>query len=266
MAGSVIAGVHTSSELFRLLFSASSQTFAALVELTLGSIAFVTAVLAARVALRGLGASRAAWWVLTAALVAWGTSNALFDLTVLAPVAGSAEVARDLQLVAIGMIVVSMAVMPAGRWQPGVRLRTSVDIVVMLLCVALVGTVVVVRFVLAHASSPGDELFSLLYPCAALLLCSQAYAKARRVGDRSRPELPAFVAGFAAWAFAGVGYALTTPSGVIGAPAINLAFGCGTALITYGAWAAGRPVRSSPGPHLRSYRVLLALPEIVVVA
>src|SRR5689334_2804983 len=203
MAGSVIAEVHASSDLSSLLFSASSQTFAALVELTLGSIAFVTAAFAARVALRGQGVSRAAWWILTVALVAWGTSNALFDLTVLAPVLGSAEVARNLQLVAIAMIVVSMAVMPARPWQPGVRLRTSVDIVVMLLCVVLVGTVVVVRFVLANASAPADELFSLLYPGAALLLCSQAYAKARRVGDRSRPELPAFVAGFGAWAFAG---------------------------------------------------------------
>jgi PAS domain S-box-containing protein len=249
-----------------MLFSASWQPFSALVELALGSIAFVTAVLAARVALRRQGTTRRAWWILTVALVAWGTSNALFDLTVLAPGLGSPGTARNLQLLAIVLIVVSMSMMPTDRWQPGAALRTVVDIVVMLLCVALVGTVVVVRFVLAHASSPGDELFSLLYPGAALLLCSLAYAKARRVDGRSRPELPAFVAGFAAWALAGVGYALTTPSGVIGAPAVNLAFACGTALMTYGAWAADRPVRSTPGLHLRSYRVLLALPEMVIVA
>ena len=265
-AGFVMEGLHSSGDLSRLLFSASAQPFSAQVELALGSVSFITAVLAARVALRGQGASRRAWWILAGALVAWGTSNALFDLTVLVPVVGSADAARDLQLVAIGMIVVSMAVMPAGSWQPGVALRTFVDILVMLLCIALVGTVVVVRFVLANASSPGDELFALLYPCTALLLCSQAYAKARRVSDKSRPELPAFVAGFGAWALAGVGFALTTPSGVIGAPAVNLAFACGTVLITYGAWSAGRPARSTRGPHLRSYRVLLALPEIVVVA
>ncbi len=266
MTASAPWGVDTSSDLFRALFTASFQPFSALVELSLGSIAFIAAVFAARVALRSFGTSRFAWWILTVALVAWGTSNALFDLTVLAPVLGSVGAARNLQLVAIGMIMVSMAVMPADRWQPGAALRTLVDIIVMLVCVALVGTVVVVRFVLAHASSPDDALFSLLYPGAALLLCSLAYSKARRVDDRSRPELPAFVAGFAAWALAGVGYALTTPDGVIGAPAVNLAFACGTLLITYGAWAAGRPVRSAAGPHLRSYRVLLALPEIVIVA
>src|SRR4051794_41097066 len=208
MAGLVVEGVDTSSDLFRVLFTASVQPLSAIVELVLGSIAFVSAVLAARVALRRQGRSRRAWWILTVALVAWGTSNALFDLTVLTPSLGSADAARDLQLVAIGLIVISMAAMPADRWQPGAALRTCVDIVVMLLCVALLGTVVVVRFVLVHASSPTDELFSLLYPCAALFLCSLAYAKARRVDGRTRPELPAFVAGFGAWAFAGVGYAL----------------------------------------------------------
>jgi len=142
---------------------------------------------------------------LAAAMVCWGTSNVFFDLTVLAPSFGSVDVARDLQLVAIGLIVVGMAVMPAGRWQPGAALRTFVDIVVMLVCLALVGTVVVVRFVLDHASSPGDQLFALLYPVTALLLCSQAYAKGRRVGDTPRPELPTLVTAFGVWAFAGVG-------------------------------------------------------------
>ena len=260
------SGVDSSSELFDALFTASSLQFAAWVELALGSLAFITAILAARVALRARGTSRLAWWILTAALVAWGTSNALFDLTVLAPAVGSADAARNLQLVAIALIMVGLAVSPAGSWQPGAALRTVVDIVVMLVCVVLIGTVVVVRFVLTNASSPGDTLFALLYPGAALLLCSQAYAKARRVGDGSRPELPAFVAGFAAWALAGVGYALTTPSGFIGAPAVNLTFACGTVLIAYGAWAAGRPVRSTTGRQLRPHRVLLALPEIVIVA
>ena len=60
LAGSVIVGVHTSSDLSGLLFSASSPTFAAVIELTLGSIAFVSAVLAARVALlRHGGAAQA---------------------------------------------------------------------------------------------------------------------------------------------------------------------------------------------------------------
>ena len=266
MTGSATLDVDSSSELFRLLFSASSPTFAAWIELALGSIAFLAVFLTAQVALREQGRTRLAWWVLTGALVAWGTSNALFDLTVLAPALGSAEAARNLQLVAITMIVVSLAVMPAGRWQPGAALRTRVDIVVMLVCVALMGTVVVVRFVLANASSPGDTLFALLYPGAALLLCSQAYAKARRVGNRSRPELPAFVAAFAAWALAGLAYALTTPSGFIGAPVVNLAFACGTLLISYGAWAAGKPGRSTTGRQLRPHRALLVLPEIVIVA
>ncbi len=256
----------STGELFRLLFTASSPQVAATVELALGSVAFVAAALAARAAVHGPRASRRAWWILTAALVGWGVANALFDLAVLAPALGSVEVARDLQLAGIVMIFVAMAMMPAGRWPSGAALRTFVDIVVMLLCVAMLGTVVVVRFVLSHAASPGDELFALLYPCAALLLCSQAYAKARRAGDEPRPELPALVAAFALWALAGVGYAVTTPAGFIGAPVINLVFMCGTALIIYAAWAAGRPAGSTAALHVRSHRVLLALPEVVVVA
>ena len=266
ITGSTALVVDTSSDLFGVLFTTSSQQVSAVVELALGSISFIGVVFAARAALRGTGAARFAWWALTAALLSWGLSNALFDLTVLTPGVNSVDAARNLQLLAIGLIVVAMAVLPVDRWQRGAALRTSVDIVVMLVCLALVGTVVVVRFVLAHASSPGDELFSLLYPATALLLCSQAYAKARRVRDKSRPELPAFVAGFGAWALAGVGYAVTTPAGFIGAPAINLVFSCGTALITYAAWAAGRPVGSTRALHLRSHRMLLALPEVVVVA
>ncbi|HZW42797.1 MAG TPA: ATP-binding protein, partial [Dermatophilaceae bacterium] len=59
---------------------------------------------------------------------------------------------------------------------------------------------------------------------------------------------------------------MTTPDGFIGAPVINLAFSCGTALITGAAWAAGRPVRSTRALRLRSHRILLALPEVVVIA
>src|SRR4051812_44739811 len=266
MTGPTPLGVDTSSDLFGVLFTSSSQQVSAVVELSLGSISFVAAVFAARAALRGTGAARFAWWALTAAMLSWGLSNVLFDLTVLTPVVSSVEAARDLQLLAIALIVVAVAVLPTGRWQPGAALRTFVDIVVMLVCLTLIGTVVVVRFVLAHASSPSDELFALLYPAAALLLCSQAYAKARRVGDKSRPELPALVAGFGAWALAGVGYAVTTPAGFIGAPGINLVFACGTAMISYAGWAAGRPQRVTPTLHVRSYRMLLALPEVVVVA
>ncbi len=255
-----------SADLFDVLFVSSSQEVSAAVELALGFLSFVAAVLAARAALRGSAASRLAWWALSAAMACWGASNVFFDLTVLAPAWGSVELARDLQLVAIGLIVVGMAAMPAGPWQPGAALRTCVDIVVMLVCLALIGTVVVVRFVLDHAASPADQLFSLLYPATAVLLCSQAYAKGRRVGDLPRPELPTLVAAFAAWTFAGVGYAMTTPDGFIGAPAVNLVFGCGTALITYAAWGAGRPAGTTPILRLRSHRVLLALPEVVVVA
>jgi PAS domain S-box-containing protein len=264
--GFAALAVDTSGDLFRVLFTSSSQQLSATVELALGSLSFLAAVFAARAALRGQGAFRFAWWALAGAMVCWGTSNAFFDLTVLAPAWGSVGVARDLQLVAIGLMVVGMAAMPASRWQHGSALRTCVDIVAMLVCLGLVGTVVVVRFVLAHASSPGDELFSLLYAAAPLLLCSQAYAKGRRAGDMPRPELPMLVAAFGVWVFAGVGYAVTTPDGFIGAPVINLAFACGTALITWAAWAAGRPVGSTPALHLRSHRMLLALPELVVVA
>jgi PAS domain S-box-containing protein len=266
IAGFAVLAADTSGDPFRVLFTSSSQQVSAVVELALGSVSFVAALLAGRAALRGRGASRFAWWSLAAAMVCWGTSNVLFDLAVLAPALGSVDVARDLQLVAIGMIVLAMAVIPAGRWRPGAALRTSVDIVVMLLCLTLIGTVLVVRFVLHHASSPADELFALLYPATALLLCSQAYAKGRRVGEIPRPELPILVAAFGMWAFAGIGYAVTTPDGFIGAPVINLAFACGTALISCAAWAAGRPARSGSAVHLRSHRILLALPEVVVVA
>jgi len=258
--------VDTSGDLFRVLFSSSSQRLSAVAELALGSVAFIAAVFAARAALRGPAASRFAWWSLTGAMVCWGTSNAFFDLAVLAPAFGSVDVARDLQLVAIGMIVVGMAAMPAGRWQPGAALRTFVDIVVMLVCLALIGTVVVVRFVLDHASSPGDQLFSLIYPVAPLLLCSQAYAKGRRAAGIPRPELPILVAAFGVWVSVGVGYAVTTPAGFIGAPVVSLAFACGTTLITWAAVAARRPVGSTPVLHLRSHRMMLALPELVVVA
>lgn len=266
MTGFAALAVDTSGDLFRVLFTSSSQQVSAAMELALVSVSFLAAALAARAALRGQGAFRFAWWVLAAAMVCWGTNNVFFDLTVLAPGWGSVDVSRNLQLVAIGMIVVGMAVMPARRWQPGAALRTFVDIVVMLVCLALVGTVVVVRFVLDHASSPADQLFSLLYPATALVLCSQAYAKGRRSGDIPRPELPMLVAAFGLWAFAGVGYALTTPDGSMGAPVINLAFACGTALISCAAWAAGRPVDSTRTLHLRSHRILLALPELVLVA
>jgi len=266
MTGIATSAVDTSDELFRVLFTSTSQSVSAAVELALGSISFLAAVFAARAARHGQGASKVAWWALATAMVCWGVSNVSFDLTVLAPGWGSVAVARNLQLVAIGLIVVGMAVIPAGRWEPGAALRTGVDILVMLVCLALVGTVVVVRFVLDHTSLPAEQLFSLLYPITALVLCSQAYAKSRRAGLRLRPELPILVAAFGLWAFAGVGYAMTTPDGFIGAPVINLAFSCGTALITYAAWAAGRPVGSIPDLHLRSHRTLLALPELVVVA
>lgn len=256
----------TTGDLARVLFTSSSQQVSAVTELALGSVSFVAAAFAARAARRGGGASRTAWWVLSVAMVLWGLSNAFFDLAVLAPAVGSVDLARDLQLVAIGLIVVGMAVMPAGRWQPGAALRTFVDIVVMLLCLALIGTVVVVRFVLDHASAPADQLFSLLYPATALFLCSQAYAKGRRIGDLPRPEMPTLVTAFGVWALAGVGYAVTTPDGFIGAPMINVTFACGTALITCAAWAAGRPVESTSAPRLPSYRILLVLPEVVVVA
>lgn len=263
IAGSAVV---TSSELSRVLFTSASQQVSAAAELAFGSVSFLAAIFTVRTARLGHGASRFAWSALTAAMVCWGTSNAFFDLTVLAPGWGSVDVARDLQLVAIAMIVVGMAVMPAGRWQHGAALRTFVDIVVMLVCLALVGTVVVVRYVLAHASSPADQLFSLLYPVTALILCSQAYAKGRRAGAVPRPELPLLVAAFGFWAISGVGYAVTTPKGFIGAPVINLAFACGTALITWAAWVASKPVGSTPALHLRSHRMLLALPELVVVA
>ncbi|MCW2855145.1 MAG: domain S-box protein [Marmoricola sp.] len=266
MTGFTPLAVDTSGEFFHVLFTSSSQTVSASVELALGSVSFLAAVVAARTALRGRGASRFAWSALATAMVCWATSNVFFDLTALAPGWGSVDVARELQLVAIGMIVLGMAVMPAGRWQHGAALRTCVDIVVMLVCLALVGTVVVVRYVLSHASSPADELFSLLYPSTALILCSQAYAKGRRAGAVPAPAWPLLVAAFGAWAFAGIGYAVTTPNGFIGAPVINAAFACGTALVICAAWAAGRPIGSTPALQLRSHQMLLALPELVVVA
>ncbi len=266
MTGFAAWGVDTSGDLLRVLFTSSSQELSAAVELALGSVSFLAAAFAARTALRGHGASRSAWGALAGAMVCWGTSNAFFDLSVLAPSWGSVELARDLQLVAICMIVIGMAVMPAERWQHGAALRAGVDILVMLVCLGLIGTVVVVRFVMAHAPSPSDQLFSLLYAAAPLLLCSLAYAKGRRAGNTPRPELPMLVAAFGVWVFAGVGYAVTTPAGFIGAPAINLAFTCGTALIICAAWAARRPVGSTPARGLWSHRMLLALPELVVVA
>lgn len=258
--------VNTSGELFRVMLTSSSQPTSAAVELILGSVTILAAAFSARTAFRAQGRSRLAWWALALAMLSWAMSNVFFDLTALAPGSGSVDVAHDLQLVAISMIVVGMAVMPAGRWKHGAALRTGVDIVMMLVCLALVGTVVVVRFVLGHASSPSDELFSLLYPVVALVLCSQAYAKGRRAGEVPRPELPMLVAAFGMWTLAGLGYALTTPNGFIGAPVITVAFAGGTALIVGAAWAASRPVGSTPGLHLRSHRMLLALPELVVVA
>ena len=47
--------VDTSSDLFGVLFTTSSQQVSAVVELALGSISFIGAVLAARAALRGTG-------------------------------------------------------------------------------------------------------------------------------------------------------------------------------------------------------------------
>lgn len=258
--------VDGSDDVFAVLFTSSSQETSAVVELVLGSVSFIASAFAARAARRGPEAAKFAWWALAGAMLCWGTSNVFFDLTVLAPALGSVDVARSLQLVAIALIVVGMAAMPAGRWEPGAAVRAFVDIVVMLVCLALLGTVVVVRFVLERASSPSDELFSLLYPTAALLLCSQAYAKGRRIGDVGRREMPTLVMAFGMWAFAGVGYALTTPDGFIGAPVVNVAFTCGTALITSAAWAAGRPTGSTAAPHLPSHRLLLVLPEVVVVA
>ncbi len=266
MTGFAPWAVDSSGELFGVLFTSSSQQISAVVELALGSVSFIAAAFAARAALRGSAAARFGWWALAVAMVCWGMSNVSFDLAVLTPAMGSVDVARNLQLVAIALIVVGMAVMPAGRWEPGAALRTCVDIVVMLVCLALLGAVVVVRSVLEHASSPSDQLFSLLYPATALLLCSQAYAKGRRVGDLSRREMPTLVMAFGMWAFAGVGYAMTTPDGFVGAPVVNVAFACGTALITCAAWAAGRPVGTTSVLRLPSHRVLLVLPEVVVVA
>lgn len=265
-AGLAASAADTSGEWFGVLFSSSSQSVSSAVELALGSVSFLAAAFAARAARRLPGAARYGWWALATAMACWGISNVLFDLTVLAPEWGSVDAARYLQLVAISLIVIGMAVLPADRWDRGAALRTGVDILVMMLCLALVGTVVVVRFVLDHTSLPTEQLFSLLYPVTALVLGSQAYAKSRRAGDRPRPELPLLVAAFGLWALAGVGYAMTTPDGFIGAPVINLVFSSGTALITYAAWTATRPVGSVPGRQLRSYRVLLALPELVVVA
>jgi PAS domain S-box-containing protein len=199
-------------------------------------------------------------------MMCWGVSNVSFDLTVLAPGWGSVDTARNLQLVAIALIVVGVAMMPTGRWEPGAALRTSVDILVMLICLTLLGTVVVVRFVLQQTSLPAEQLFSLLYPATALVLCSQAYAKSRRSGTSPRPELPLLVAAFGLWALAGVGYAMTTPDGFIGAPVVNLTFACGTVLIARAAWTVTRPVTSPPRRRLRSHRLLVALPDVVVVA
>ncbi len=256
----------TSGGWFGVVFHSSSQPVSAAVELAAGSISFLAAVFAARAARRLAGVAGFGWWALATAMACWGVSNVLFDLTVLAPGWGSVDVARVLQLFAIGLIVLGMAVLPAGRWEPGAALRTGVDILVMMLCLAVVGTVVVVRYVLDNTSLPADQLFSLLYPVTALVLCSQAYAKSRRAGDTPHPEFPLLVAAFGLWALAGVGYAMTTPDGFIGAPVINLVFSSGTVVITYAAWTATRPVGSVPGRQLRSYRALLALPELVVVA
>lgn len=266
MTGFAALDVDTSGELFRVLISSSSPVVSAAVELALGSISFLAALMSVRAARHSEGSSRRAWWVLAVAMMCWATSNVFFDLTVLAPGWGSVDVARGLQLVAIGMIVVGMAVMPVGSWQLGAAVRTYVDIVVMMVCLALIGTVVVVRFVLDQSSSPENALFALLYPTTALTLCSQAYAKGRRAGDVARPELSLLVAAFGLWALAGVGYAVTTPDGFIGAPMVNLVFAGGTALITRAAWIAGRPVEATPALHPRAHRVLLALPELVVVA
>jgi len=266
MTGFAVSAVDTSGEWFSVLFTSSSQSVSAGVELALGSVSFLAAVFAARAARRQPGAAGRGWWAIATAMVCWGVSNAFFDLTVLAPGWGSVEAARDLQLVAIGLIVVGIAVLPADRWERGAALRTGVDILVMMLCLALVGTVVVVRFVLGHTSLPTEQLFALLYPVTALVLGSQAYAKSRRVGDSPRPELPLLVAAFGLWALAGVGYAMTTPDGFIGAPVINFVFAGGTALIIVAAQAVGRPVDTIPGRQRRSHRVLLALPELVVVA
>ncbi len=60
MSGFAALAVDTSSDLFRVLFTASSQQLSAAVELALNSVSFLAAVLSARAALRGEGAFRVA--------------------------------------------------------------------------------------------------------------------------------------------------------------------------------------------------------------
>lgn len=222
-----------------------------------------------RAARRRSGRWRRGWRLLAAAAVSWAAGNTVTGVSLtLLPGIGLDNLIYPLQGLAMVAVLAGLLTMPRPAWQPGVALRTGLDVWLVASCLLLLGAVHVAPAA-AMDTAGADLAFALAYPGCALLMLAAAHELGRRHVGGDHPELAWLTGAFAALLVAAAGYARFSPDARYAPLPIAWAFGLGALLLMVAASrATGAPDRHGAAVATLPVesRVLLALPEALAVA
>ena len=237
----------------------------------LGNVASVVAVVLCAAAARGtVGRTSLSWSCFTVATGSWLVADLLWTLDeqwvdqVLV-----ADLADVFYLGGILPCLAGILVVPAGRWEPGARVRLLLDVLVLSTAGVLIADVTVLGRAVPASPTAGD-LVVLAYPVADLLVMSLALTLGRRRDGRPRTDLLLLAAAFLAWAVTDLEYARVTLTGAdYFSSAVGVGYVVAPLLLALAARTALRPGATvTPGAVVRhaGSRLLAPLPEILVLA
>ncbi|WP_123392289.1 PAS domain-containing sensor histidine kinase [Nocardioides aurantiacus] len=205
-----------------------------------------------------------AWRLLAVASGLWAAGNVVTVVSaVVLPGRGINAGIYPLQGTSMVLVLAALLVLPRPRWSTGQAARAWLDVLVLVAGVGLLMSVSLVGSAVQGASG-ADRVFALAYPAAALAMVGLAYEVSRRHVYPPRPELFLLSASFVAWLAGAAAYTLT-PDAYVAPAGVSWAVGVGTTLL---ALSAQRVVRRRPDTvevGSRVSRVVLAVPEAVVV-
>lgn len=238
---------------------------AAQAEMVYGVVALTVMVPAFGAARRTRGRARLSWISLGLAMLLWGVSMLLVDVTTL--VSGQPHAtgpATLLETITMALVLVTLPLQPRDPWGPDMATRTRLDVAVIVLCLLLVYSVVIARHVLEESVSATTQDFALGYPVITLAMAAFAYTMCRRGTAPPRLDQMLLVVGFGCLVVSGSAFAMTATRFSVSPPLVSCLSSYGLLALGLSAHMVGRPV-VVPTVSERSARVLTVLPEALVV-
>ena len=206
-----------------------------------------------------LGTTMAMWTVADLLWYAYGTADGFHSILSMADA-----------MYLLGLVPASLGLVfyPAGRWEPGARVRLTLDVVVLGSAVLLISELVVLGEVVAREGVGWDSFVYVVYPITDVLLAGLVVLLLLRSSGRPRPDLLLIAAAFAVWTFADNGFALMSVRGEdYAGTAVDLAYVVAPALLAVAALTA---TRSANLPHtLRrdlTGTMAMLLPDLMALA